>query len=155
MRKALLFFVIITVIFALIACEKSTSVSVGLSADDTILAKQSGDQWDPVNNGKFKKGETVGLVMLNVKAFKKGNDGLNWIDMDVEVKDPDGKVILSEKDLLGDSGKLDLKDNIAKSPVGNFSTTSSLQSGKYTIKVTVYDKIGKGYTTNSKTFDLE
>jgi len=39
-------------------------------------------------------------VLINVGPFKKDDAGLNWFDMDLEVTDPEGKVILSQTSML-------------------------------------------------------
>jgi hypothetical protein len=138
----------------MIGCQE-TSTSFGLEIEDTVLAKKEAGTWQPVKEAKFKKGDEIGLVLLNVKGFKKGKDGLNRIDLDVQVKGPDGEIILEKKNILGEAGHVNLKNNIAESPVGSFSTTPELESGKYTIKVTIKDKIGGGSASTSKSFTLE
>ena len=156
MRKIFLFVTIsIFIILQLTGCKTETSLSLGLSYEDAVLAKKVDGSWNAVKDTKFAKGDTVGLVLLNVSGFKKGEDGLNWMDIDVEVKDTEGKIILDEKGLLGDSGKMELENNIAKSPVWSFATNSDLASGKYNIKVTVHDKIGGGKVMKSMSFNLE
>jgi hypothetical protein len=141
--------------FFLPACRASTSLSVGLSVDDAVLAAKTDDQWQVVEDNVFQRGDIIGLVMLNVSGFKKGEDGLNWMDLDLVVKGPDGAVILDEKELLGEAGHIDMPDNTAKSPVGSFYTTDELEPGDYVIKVTLYDKVGKGSTTHTKKIILE
>jgi hypothetical protein len=154
-KLLLLFGVSILLIFQLAGCRTGSSVSVGLSFDDSILAKKVDDSWTEVKDTKFAKGDTIGLIILNVSGFKKGEDGLNWMDIDVEVKDSKGTVILSEKGLLGEAGKIALENNIAESPVGTFSTSSDMASGKYDMKVTVHDKIGGGKVSCSKSLYIE
>lgn len=160
MRKILLLITIsMLIILQLTGCNAETktesSFNIGLSFEDAILAKKVDGSWEAVKGTKFVKGDTVGLVFLNVSGFKKGEDGLNWMDIDVEVKDTERKVILDEKGLLGDSGKMVLENNIANSPVGSFTTNSDLVSGSYNIKVTVHDKIGGGKAMKSMSFILE
>ena len=156
MKKLLLLFSIsILVILQLVGCRTQTTLNVGLSFEDSVLAKQVDGKWNVVKDTKFAKGDTIGLILLNVSGFKKGDDGLNWMDIDVEAKDSEGKVILDQKGLLGESGKMELENNIAKSPVGNIVTTDKFPAGKYDIKVTVHDKIGGGKAVNSRSFFIE
>ncbi len=156
MKKLLVVIIsLILMITQLAGCTTETSVKLGLSFEKSVFAKEVDGKWNIVDGAKFSKGDKIGLVLLNVSGFKKGDNGLNWMDIDVEVTNPEGKVILEEKGLLGESGKIDLENNIAESPVGSFSTNDSLASGKYSIKVTVYDKIGGGKATNSKSFTLD
>jgi hypothetical protein len=136
------------------ACQISTSVSTGLSFEKTTMAKKVDSAWSEVTDKKFAKGDNIGLLLLNVSGFKKGDDGLNNMNIDVEVTDPDGKVIASSTDILGDAGKVDLPDNIAKTPIGTYQTTADMASGTYKIKVTVNDKISGGSATATETFEL-
>ena len=78
--------------------------------------------WNKSISDKFIKGESIGLALLNVSGFKKGKDGLNWIDIDVEVKNPSGTIIVDDKNLLGDSGKIVLENNVARCPIAPFYT---------------------------------
>ena len=105
----------------------------------------------------FKKGEPVNLVLLNVGKFQKGENGKNQIDLDVELKDAEGKILGSQKSLLGEKGIIDLPENMAKSPVGTVDskTTSELPVGQYTISMTVHDKVAGKSVTETKIFTLE
>lgn len=145
----------IILLLSLTSCQTSTSFSKGLTVEETLLAKLNGDTWERANDDKFQKGDTIALFFLNVSGFKKDSEGLNWIDIDVEVKGPNGSIILDEKGLLGNSGHIALVDNIAESPYGSFNTDSTIDSGRYVIKVTIHDKIGKGKTVASKSFVIE
>ena len=156
MKKLLIVLGIVLASFLMMGgCQLETSTSSGLEIQDTVLAKKEADLWQPVPEAIFKKGDTIGIVLLNVKGFKKGDDGLNWLDIDVEVKDPANELILDEKDILGEAGHVNLVDNIAKSPVGYFTTPLESASGKYLLKVTIKDKVGGGEASVSKSFVLE
>lgn len=154
-KAAGLVLTILMLIILFPACRASTSLSVGLSPDDTVLAIKTDDQWQVVDSNVFQRGDIIGLVMLNVSGFKKGEDGLNWMDIDLEVKGPDGAVILDEKELLGEAGHIDMENNTAESPLGSFYTTEELEPGEYVMKVTLYDKVGKGSTSHSEKIILE
>lgn len=151
----LLFSLCVLLTIQLTGCRTETSLSTGLSFKNSILAKKVDGSWSEVTDAKFAKGDTVGLVLLNVSGFKKGEDGLNWMDIDVELQDSNGTVVSIDKGLLGESGKMVLENNIAESPVGSFYTSTDIPSGKYNIKVTVYDRIGGGKVVCSKSFYIE
>ena len=137
-------------------CQVEQSVSYGgLQIEDSMLARYEGGEWHPVDDAVFNKGDEIGLILLNVGKFSRGEDGLNWLDIDVELKDPSGKVILSEEGILGSSGKADLKDDIAPKPVGSVNTIDDMETGKYTIKVTVHDKVSGNKASTSRTFMIE
>lgn len=135
--------------------EESSELKVSRS----VFARENTatGQVEPLEEGLFKKGEPVNLVLLNVGKFQKGEDGKNQIDLDVELKDSEGKVLGSQKSLLGEKGIIDLPDNIAKSPVGTVdsNTTSQLEVGQYTISMTIHDKVAGKSITETKTFTLE
>lgn len=149
--------IVLSILFTMLlpACRASTSLSVGLSVEDTVLAVKTDDQWNVSESNVFQRGDIVGLVMLNVSGFKKGDDNLNWMEIDVQVKGPNGEIILDEKELLGEAGHMDMENNTAESPVGSFYTTPDLDSGEYVLTVTVYDKVGKGKATHSEKIILE
>lgn len=156
MKKTLIFLgIILASLLMMLGCQVETSTSFGLEIQDSVLAKKEADGWQPVSDEAFKKGDVVGLVLMNVKGFEKGDDGLNKMDLDVKVKGPNSEVILDKKDMLEAAGHVDLENNIAKSPVGSFSTSSEMESGKYTIKVTIRDEIGGGSASKSKSFTLQ
>lgn len=127
-----------------------------LKVEQVILARNgSNGKLEPVNRPVFKRGESVNIVLLNVQGFQKGSDGKNRFDLDMEVKDPQGKVILSRQRLLGQDGHRNLPRNIARSPSGIFNTTEKLEPGTYTLTLTLYDLVGKGLVTKSKIISLK
>jgi hypothetical protein len=156
MKKALSFLVIGMALLTLAACHnQSSSTSYGLTVDKAILAKaDASGKLTEVTDGKYKLGDKVYFVLLKVGKFDKGKDGLNWFDMDLQVSTPDGKVIFEKKQLLGDTGHAALTNDTANSPYAIFSTTPKLPAGAYVIKLTIYDKVGKGSASESKTITL-
>jgi hypothetical protein len=127
-----------------------------LTVEQVLLAKDGTDgKLEPVDENIFKRGENVNLVLLNVKGFKKSSDGKNKFDMDIQVKDSEGKIILSQNNLLGMEGHRDLPGNVARTPYGVFKTSSQLAPGNYTITLTLYDRIGAGVVTKNKTVTLQ
>ncbi len=149
----ILLMLISTLVFP--ACRGSASLSVSLSAEDIILAVKTDEQWNVVESNVFQRGDIIGLVMLNVSGFKKGDDGLNWMEIDLQVKGPDGEVVLDEKELLGESGHFDMENNTAESPLGSFYTQNDMPTGEYVMKVTLYDKVGKGSIAHSEKIIIE
>jgi hypothetical protein len=111
---------------------------------------------DPVTSAKFKLGDTVALVLINVGKFRKGTDGKHLFDMDMEVQDNQGKVLGKKERLLGSGGNLFLPNDIAKSPYGSIDTgVTKLKAGEYKIILNIYDKISGSSTQRSKSFILE
>jgi len=107
-----------------------------------------------IKDPAYRRGEKVNLVLLDVKKFEKGKDGKHRFDLDMVIEGPSGKVILFEKNLLGEKGHVYLKNGIARSPMGIFESHVGLNSGEYLMTVTVYDKIGKGKMIVAKKFTL-
>jgi hypothetical protein len=156
MMKASILSVLVFFSFLMIHGCRTSSAAYGLGYQKAVLARTTfGGKLMPVEDGVFKKGEGVYLVLLNVGKFKQDKDGLNWFEIDAKVTDPDGKVILLKTSMLGKHGHIKLKDNTAKSPHVYMRTSSALASGKYKIHMKVYDKIGKGSVNVSKTFVLQ
>lgn len=155
-KKIFLFGLIVLVFSFLTCCNNGTSTSNGLSIQNTALAKlEPGDKLSKVDDATFKQGDKICYILVNVGKFKKDSLGKNWFDMDLEVKDSQGKVIFSKSQMLGENGHVALTNDIAESPFGVFVTNSTLAPGKYQIKLTIYDKIGKGSASKSTTFILK
>ncbi|OLP18984.1 hypothetical protein BST81_07065 [Leptolyngbya sp. 'hensonii'] len=134
--------------------------AAGLDVEDAVLAKKTGEnngqpQLSPVESNVFKPGETVYLVLKNTGKFKKGTDGKHKIEMDVQVTDSSGKVLLSKENLLGDKGVVELANDIAPAPYGNVDTTPQTPPGTYTISVTIYDKNSDAKATKSAEFKIQ
>lgn len=151
-KKFFIYGLLAAILLSLCACAPT---SHELSIEKTFLAKfGKGDQLIPMKNDTFKRGDKICFVLLNVGPFKKDRDGLNNFDMDMTVTDPNGKIILSVTQMLGDQGHVALPDNIAASPYGIFSSTTSLTPGKYQIKLTIYDKIDHATGSRTTVFTL-
>jgi hypothetical protein len=150
----LLFLALISVV--LISCT-STSTSRLISIEDHTFARTGdGDQLIPIDDpAVFRKGDAVHLVLQNVGPFKKDDTGLNWFDLDMEIINPDGRILLSQTGMLGDGGHIALKNNRAASPYATFHTTPDITPGKYKFKLTIYDKIGSGKATLTAIFTIE
>lgn len=136
-------------------CEVETSTSFGLDVQDSILAKDVGGTWEPMDGNTFQRGDVVGIVLLNVQGFEEGEDGLNEMELDIKVTGPDGEVVLEKQNMLEEAGHVNLENNVAKTPVGSFTTTPDLEPGQYRMKVTIRDEVGGGSASKSKTFALE
>jgi hypothetical protein len=155
MKKYFLLFLL--PLLLLFNCSKTeTTKSFLITVEDSIFARADAEgNLSRVDSAVFKRGEAVNLVLLNVGKFKKGEDGKHWFDIDMEVIDPKGNVILSRQGLLGENGHILLPNDTAESPYGIFSTTEQIEPGIYKMKLTIYDKIGKGKATVTKSFTLE
>ena len=137
-------------------CQFETSTSRGISIEKSELARiDENNQIVPAGDKTFKRGEDVHYILYNVGKFKEGEDGLHWLEMDLEVTDQDDNVILDAKEMLGENGHLKLEGGYAATPYGTFETTENLKPGKYRIKITIFDKVGNGKGTVSSTIELE
>jgi hypothetical protein len=140
----------------LTGCKFETSTSRGISIEKSELARFDEDnQIVPAEDKTFKRGEDVHYILYNVGKFKEGEDGLHWLEMDLEVTDQDDNIILDAKEMLGENGHIKLEGGYAATPYGTFETTEDLEPGKYRIKLTIYDKVGNGKATVSSTIELE
>ncbi len=137
-------------------CQFETSTSKGISIEKSELARiDENNQIVPAGDKKFQRGEDVHYILYNVGKFKEGEDGLHWLEMDLEVTDQEDNIILDAKEMLGENGHLRLAEGYAATPYGTFETTEKLKPGKYRIKLTIYDRIGNGKATVSSTVELE
>jgi hypothetical protein len=157
MKQNLFKFICLVLMSVVLFSCTSTSTSKLISIEDYTFAR-SGDSNQLVaidNPAVFKRGDAVHLVLKNVGPFKKGDDGLNWFDLDMEITGPDGGILLSQTGMLSDGGHIALENNRAKSPYATCTTTTDVTPGKYKFKITIYDKIGSGKATQTATFTLE
>ena len=137
-------------------CQFETSTSKGISIEKSELARiDENNQIVPAGDKTFKRGEDVHYILYNVGKFKEGEDGLHWLEMDLQVTDQDDNIILDAKEMLGENGRVKLEDGYAATPYGTFETTEKLEPGKYRIKITIFDKVGNGKATVSSTVVLE
>jgi hypothetical protein len=137
-------------------CQFETSTSKGISIEKSELARiDENNQIVPAGDKTFKRGEDVHYILYNVGKFKEGEDGLHWLEMDLEVIDQEDNIILDAKEMLGENGHLKLAEGYAATPYGTFETTEKLKPGKYRIKLTIYDRIGNGKATVTSTVELE
>ena len=137
-------------------CNMDTSTSTGgLAIEGSELARITDEQIFSAEDKLFIRGEDVNYILYNVGEFTVGEDGLCWLDMDLEVSDMDGEVVFSITEMLGENGKVELDGGIAGSPYVTYTTTEAMEPGKYRIKVKIYDRLGKGKSSVSTTFDLE
>lgn len=127
-----------------------------LNVEQVLLAKGSGDNLQPVEEPVFQRGETVNMVLLNVGKFEKDPAGKNSFNIDMQVEDPDGKVIFDQSKLLGEQGQgIELTNDTADSPYGYFQSTAQMQPGEYTLTLTIYDEVGGGSVTKTETVTLQ
>ena len=153
MKKSLISFAGLIILVA--ACQFETSTSTGISVEKSDLARTTENGIEATDNAVFSLNEDIHLVLYNVGPFKKGEDGLHWFDMDMEVSDQDGNVLLNQTGMLGDNGHLELENGMAATPYATFSPNETLEPGAYKIKVRIYDRVGKGKASVTKSFTLE
>ena len=156
MKKYSLIMLALMLAIMLTGCGKvEKSTAVGLSVEQTIIGVENENgSIMPVDNAEFNPTESFSVVLLNVSGFKKGDDGMNQFDIDMEILSPEGKILFEQKGILGPGGKLDLPNNVAESPVVYFTIGSDYIPGNYQIKVSIYDKIGSGKASVTKNFTV-
>jgi len=153
MRK---FAFLLTLALLLSGCKMDTSTSLGgLSIEDSELARISDGQILSVQDKTFVRGEDVNYILYNVGQFTKGEDGLCWLDMDLEILNMEGEVVFSKTEMLGENGKVALEGGFAGSPYATYSTTEEMPSGQFKFKLKIYDRLGKGKASVSTTFELK
>jgi len=154
MKRLCLLIVCIGILLS--GCQFETSTSKGISIEKSELARiDENNQIVPAGDKTFKRGEDVHYILYNVGKFKEGEDGLHWLEMDLQVTDQDDNIILDAKEMLGENGHIKLDGGYAATPYGTFETTEKLEPGKYRIKITIFDKVGNGKATVSSTVVLE
>lgn len=139
-------------------CEvtESFSLSGDLSYQSAVFAKRGQDgKLTPVEEAAFFRGEVVNLVLFNVGPFVKGADGKHWFDINMEVRDPNGKVVLDKKGMLGENGHILLENNFAESPYSMFYSHIEMDPGRYRMVLTIYDRVSQRELALSKFFDLK
>ena len=140
------------------AGSESTLIADGLTMDKSQFVRLV-DGMEPIfleeEKPVFKRGERVTFAFFNVGKFKKGEDGLHWFEMDIEITGPDGEIVLTDEETMGGQGHMELENDIATTPNGVFIGGSGLEEGDYNIQLTIYDKIGGGFIAKTSTFVLE
>lgn len=132
------------------------TLSPGLSYKKTIFAKEGSDgTLNPVNDAVFSRGEAVNLVFINVGKFMKDASGKHFFDIDMVVKNSEGKLILQQEKMLGEKGHIVLENDIADSPYGIFYSSLEMAPGTYYMTLTVYDKIANDKVSVTKPFTLK
>lgn len=131
--------------------------SKSLSYEEARFARvdENGEAIFLEKNPTFEKGEPVTFALMNVGTFERGEDGLHFVDMDLTVKGPEGEIVLTQESLLGAGGHVELEGGVAPSPNGVFVGAYDLEPGKYTMELTVYDKISGAQVSEKGVFILE
>jgi hypothetical protein len=113
-----------------------------------------GDNRESARDSKqFQAGEVVFLV-FDIQDFKQDKDGTVWVQEDLKVTDPEGNVILDNKNLL------DLKDK-GEPGTDNVSAHNKITlepgnpPGTYRVSMIVRDKIGGQETTFEEEFEVQ
>ncbi len=155
MKKKYALIVIIAVLILTGCSEMDTGTSRGLNIESSFFALNIGDgNLATIDYNRFRPGTSFSIVLMNVSGFKKGADGFNRFDIDLEVSDANGTKLFEDKGLLGVGGKVVLENNIAKTPCATFTIAPNYPAGKYKITVTVRDVIGGGKASVSKWFEV-
>jgi len=140
-------YILVFVLLSIFVTGCGTSVSYGLFFEESHIVTEIDGKIDSAGRITFEKGEKVGLALLDVGKFKQGEDGLHFMGMDFLVTGPNNEVIIDDIDVLGERGHVPLTQGISPIIHAMFTTESSMESGNYRLKITVYDKIGGGSTS--------
>ena len=137
--------------------KTSTPIKNRLTLDRSYLGKENKDgSISNIDTGEFKRGENIYFVLVNVGKFEKNQDGENWIDIDLIVKNNKNKVVVSRQNMLGEKGKTVLENDTALSPYGKININpKTVKSGKYTITITIYDKVSGAKLSQTKNLILK
>ncbi len=101
---------------------------------------------------KFMVGEEVFLV-FDVQGFKQGDDKTVWVQEDLLVTDPEGKVVLEKENLLDLKGEADEgADNVNAN--NKITLEESDLTGTYKVNLTIRDKVGEQKTTFQEEFEI-
>lgn len=132
------------------------TLSPGLSYQKVIFAKNGNNgTLNPVSDPTFARGEAVNLIFINVGKFVKDASGKHSFDIDMVVKNSDGKEVLKQEKMLGEKGHLVLENDMADSPYGIFYSSLDLAPGTYYMTLTVYDKIANDKVSVTRPFILK
>ena len=135
---------------------RAFALSSGLSYGDAVFARMDEqNKLNPVESAVFQRGEAVHFIFFNVGLFTKGADGKHSFDIDMDVKNPDGRSVLTQKDMLGENGHILLAQDIAGSPYVTFQSALTLPAGTYTMQMTVRDRVARTSVSVKKPFELK
>ena len=127
-----------------------------LKYDKAVFARVHEDGViDFLDNPVYVRGEPIHFALMSVGPFAKDEEGKNWVDMDILVTNPDGNIAMKKESLLGNGGHLVLENDTAPSPSGVYVPTSDVKTGKYTIELRIFDKVGGGEVSDSGVFELK
>ncbi len=143
----------ILLVLALVACTVTTSS--GLSIASTSFATENAKgEMIKTDSDVFPRGIKVALLLQDVQSFQKGDDGKRWADLDVVITDASGEVVLDTKGILGEKAHM-VTDESTLQLSAFFKAPKDAPVGKYTFKVTAYDKVAGTSATVSKPFTLK
>ena len=154
--KTLRFFVILMLAMMMLnSCDNmTTSFGLNIGGSDFNRLGSNG-QFELVPGNVFHQGEVIYMMLFDVTGFKPGEDNLHMLDMDMVIKDANGKEIYSENEMLGENGHVALPNNTAANPHVSFNPSKDMPAGEYTFYVKIYDKVGGGHASVSKKFTYQ
>ena len=133
----------------------STNVGLNIESYNFNRVDDTGE-FALVPNDEFDLGEQVYMMFFNVSGFNTDESGKCWLEMDMEITDTkDGKLIFEKKELLGENGHVELSKGTAPNPQTSFTPPPDLPAGEYSFYVKIYDKVGNGHASVSKTFSYK
>jgi len=148
--------VAIIAISLLSACGSDASKKDQLTFEGYSFAKTSADgKIEETTENTFAPGDAVHLVFKQVKTFELGEDGKHHLDLDLNAYDAKNQVIFSQEKILGESGITVLEQGVADSPYGTFHTSKALESGEYTLELTLHDLVANTSVSQKAKFKLQ
>jgi hypothetical protein len=103
----------------------------------------------------LRPGSSFNMVLLGVREFERGEDGLHEFDIDLEVlKVPGYRTVFSKQAVLGESGHRNLTNGTATTP-SVLINTSPNGEGAYVARATIYDEVSGRQVTVTKSFFLK
>jgi hypothetical protein len=135
--------------------EISLPEKSSLKAEGFYFAKRRQNGVAPNDPPVFNRGDMVYLVVQNVGEFKRGKDGLNHVEMHMEIRNQIGAVIINKRNMLKNKGEKDLKNNILKNPYANYKTDLKEQPGTYHFTLTLVDNVTRDSLTTQADYFLE
>lgn len=157
MNKLALIIVMLT--FLVSGCGSPAPKNIALN---NLILSETKDVSGNIQN-VFKDLATI-YLSFEVTDFTRKKDGIVWIQEDVQLTGPDGKVLewsssLGEVKKFAIQNYLDINKKLTKKikviPLSNTLTLpSGLASGEYKLLVTIRDKIGQSQVAKEIIFKL-
>ncbi|GEM_PF-1863432 len=112
-----------------------------LHVDGFFFAKRKEKGISAVDPPVFRRGDEVFMVLQNVGVFSRADDSLNHVELHMNIRNSDGELVEQKRNILGNRGKKDLKNNILNKPYVSYRTILTEHEGTYHFILTVVDRV--------------